>query len=144
MKSEQMFKYPDFMLEFDEIEKIAQWQKSIVSGFWREASGMLYYVNLELLGDPGYMFLQNEYGVYGTERAKKLFRRFGVTTLEILHDYITAWILDGYLVLGYNAETNTMHIKTLVSEDDSVTRKLIRNLLPCNMKLEFEIVSSWS
>ena len=144
MKSEQMFKYPDFMMEFKELEKIAKWQKSVVSHFCLEANQMLWPVHLVILGDYGYSFLKAEFGAYGTEKVKALFKRYAVTTFEVLKGYITSWIAEGHLALEYNHETNTMHIKTLASEDDRVTRKRIRNLLPCNMELEFEIVSSLS
>lgn len=144
MKNEQMFKYPDFMLEFESIKKIADWQKNITSHFCLEANQMLLSVHLIILGDYGYSFLKAEFGEFGTSKVRALFKRHTLTTFEVLKGYITSWIPEGHLSLEYNHETNTMHIKTIASEDDRITRKRIRNLLPCNMKLEFEVVSSLS
>lgn len=139
MKTEQMVKYPDFLADFKEIASLAAWQKSVISRYCYDGAGVLDYIKMVLMSDY-YDFLKKRYGILNADNVITLHRRYAVTTLEVLKEYIGVWLLPANSAIEYDRETNTMKIRMHINEDNTVTRALTRNVLPCNMKLEFEVV----
>ena len=136
-----MARYPDYLMEFDEIAALARWQRAIVLDINPWFSGLLS--NLKLQSFSSGRLEELVYDNLGTDDEddiKLLHKRFTVTTLEVLEGYIRIWLPENKASIEYDKDTLTVKIKVKRDTDSARRRKLTRNILPCNLALEIEAV----
>ena len=134
-----MVKYPDFLADFKEIAALAEWQKSVMNRYCYDGTWVLNYIKLVSISDH-YDFLKKRYGnFYNEDDIITLHRRYSVTTLEVLKEYIGIWLKPSATTIEYQRDTNTLTVRTSLNEDNSVVRRLTRNIIPCNMVLDYAV-----
>lgn len=141
MLNEQIARYPDYLQEFDEIKALAEWQRVIIRGinpFFNTMQSLLKLVFR--IGENWEEMLYDTLKTHDEEDIKLLHRRFPVTTLEVLENYMRIWLPEKKSAIEYDKDTLTVKVKIMKDTDTPVRRKLTRDLLPCNMVLEFEVV----
>ncbi len=140
MQDNQIAKFPDYLLEFEEIAALATWQKAVIRSINTPADEMLREMKMD------YVFSQEWEDMLGvklpTERSedlKKLYRKYYVTTWDILKDYIRIWLSEKDASLEYDKESFTVKVRVQQSVDSPQVRKWTRDILPCNLNLDFAV-----
>ena len=145
MKDEQVAKYPDYLLEFESIAALANWQKIIITGINPSINTMLKNLKLVyMIGDKWKEMVYDTLKTDDNDDIKLLHRHFPVTTFEVLENYMRIWLPAHKSQIEYDKDSLTVKVKIMKDADTAIRRKLTRNILPCNLMLEFEVVTELS
>lgn len=141
MQDNQIAKYPDYLLEFEEIKALAAWQRSAIKGINTPVENMLRRLKLDYILSQGWDDMLNaKLPADRNEGLKKLHRKYPVTTWDILKDYIRIWLPEGIApTVEYDRDSFTVKVRIKQGEDDPLLRKWTRDVLPCNMVLDFAV-----
>lgn len=145
MRSDQKAKYPDFLLEFENIKALSDWQQSAMQALDTQMDSLLKMLKMSF--SAGEIWQGLVYDTIGQSRAdaiKLLHRRFDVTTFEVLKNYMHIWLPEHKSKIEYDKDTLTVKVQVVRDTDNAVRRKLTRDILPCNLKLEYEAVAELS
>lgn len=145
MSDEQITKYPDYLRDFEEIAVLAEWQRLILRDYSWHANSVINCLKLALLPEDEWEnLLSKPLGNTDTDDLKLLHRRFCVTTFEVLGNYIRVWLPERSASIEYDKESFTVKLKIKRTADSDKVRKWTRNILPCNLMLDIEIVEELS
>ena len=145
MRSDQKAKYPDFLLEFENIKALATWQQNSMNSLGTQMDNVLRRVKMSFsAGEIWDALVRDTIGQGSADAIKLLHRRFDVTTFEVLKDYIHIWLPEHKSKIEYDKENLTVKVQVVRDTDNAVRRKLTRDILPCNLKLEYEAVAELS
>ncbi len=140
MVSEQIAKYPDYLLEFEDIAALAQWQRLVISEINVTVASMKRYLKLDYASNEEWeTLLCKPLGTSNTDSIKLLHRTFSLTTWEVLENYIGVWLTSQRGSVEYDKDTLTVKMKVKKAYNTRNFRKWTRNVLPCNMLLEVEV-----
>lgn len=137
--------FPDYFEDFEEFIKIAKavdrtiWSLEVSGAEIVEERWMLYnvisYERWANLLDSALESL-NERKIVPI-----LLFPCDVVTLNEVQYYLGAWIYSDEYKVEYDSENYAVKIKTLKSVPvSSIKKKLIRNFIPMNMEVEYEVV----
>lgn len=145
MKPEHVAKYPDFLLEFEDIKVLAKGQRNVITSINSDIMIMMRDLKLNTaIGEGWDELICDELMSNDINKLKLLHRKFPVTTLEVLKNYIRIWLVESKAVIEYDKDAYAMTVKFKKATDKPKSRKWTRNILPCNMVLNFEIVEELS
>lgn len=137
--------FPDYFKDFEEIKKIAKavdrtiWSlelngAEIVEERWMLSNVISYDRWVNLLDKA--LQKGNEHKIVPI-----LLSPCDVVTLNDVQYYLGAWIYSGKYKVEYDSENYAVKIKILKSSSvDTLKRKLIRNFIPMNMEVVYEVV----
>lgn len=140
MVSEQIAKYPDYLLEFEDIAALAQWQKAVILRINTSFDSVMKDLKMgTFYGNEWESLLCTSLGTRDDEKIKLLHRTFTLTTWEVLENYIGIWLTGLKGSVEYDKDTLTVKMQIKKAYDTGNLRKWTRNILPCNMLLEIEV-----
>ncbi|MBR5535053.1 MAG: hypothetical protein IKU60_00240 [Clostridia bacterium] len=143
MVPESVIKYPDYMMDFEEIDRLAAWQKVVMRSVNTSGSAMLEEKTMDNFSDStSYWenFVPSLKNMNTMKVMNIMHKKHTLTTFDVLYGYVSGIIRDSFFTMEYDEEAATIRIRAKQYQYDTKAEKLIRRLLPFHLLLDFQEV----
>lgn len=126
-------------MEFDTIKAICNWQWSSIDSYQNKIKNMLNEIHIHLYVDDRWESMTNLlYYSIDAQSIKNMHKRYEKISITDINDCLANWIDKRTFKLSYDAESETLTLKTNNIGHVNQNYKAIRDFIPCNMALNVE------